>query len=53
VGSSESEVVGALQALGYTPGESRDAARVAVAGLPTGASLEERVKAALNALRHG
>ncbi len=53
VGGSESEVVGALQALGYTPGESRDAARVAVAGLPPGASLEERVKAALNALRHG
>jgi len=53
VGSSESEVVGALQALGYTPGESREAARVAVAGLPPGASLEERVKAALNALRHG
>ncbi len=53
VGSSESEVVGALQALGYTPGESRDAARVAVAGLPAGASLEDRVKAALNALRHG
>jgi Holliday junction DNA helicase RuvA len=53
VGASESEVVGALQALGYTPGESRDAARVAVAGLPGGASLEDRVKAALNALRHG
>lgn len=53
VGSSESEVVGALQALGYTPGESREAARVAVAGLPAGASLEDRVKAALNALRHG
>jgi Holliday junction DNA helicase RuvA len=53
VGASESEVVGALQALGYTPGESRDAARSAVAGLPGGASLEDRVKAALNALRHG
>ncbi len=52
-GASESEVVGALQALGYTPGESRDAARVAVAGLPPGASLEERVKSALNVLRHG
>jgi holliday junction DNA helicase RuvA len=53
VGSSESEVMGALQALGYTPNESREAARVAVAGLPAGASLEDRVKAALNALRHG
>ena len=53
IGSSESEVVGALQALGYTPGESREAARVAVAGLPAGASLEDRVKAALNTLRHG
>jgi holliday junction DNA helicase RuvA len=53
VGASESEVVGALQALGYTPGESREAARAAVAGLPAGASLEDRVKAALNVLRHG
>jgi Holliday junction resolvasome RuvABC DNA-binding subunit len=50
-GASESEVVGALQALGYTPAESREAARFAVAGLAPGASLEERVKAALRALR--
>ncbi|MFN8621913.1 MAG: Holliday junction branch migration protein RuvA [Chloroflexota bacterium] len=50
-GASESEVMGALQALGYTPAESREAARFAVAGLPAGASLEDRVKAALRALR--
>lgn len=50
-GAAESEVVAALQALGYTPGESKEAARSAVAGLPPGASLEDRVKAALRALR--
>ena len=50
-GASESEVMGALQALGYTPGESREAARLAVAGLGPGASLEERVKSALRSLR--
>ena len=37
----------ALQALGYTASEAREAARGAVAALPVGASLEERVKAAL------
>ena len=51
VGASESEVLGALQALGYTPGEAREAARSAVATLPPGSSLEERVKAALRSLR--
>jgi Holliday junction DNA helicase RuvA len=50
-GAAESEVVAALQALGYTPGESKEAARFAVAGLAPGASLEDRVKAALRALR--
>jgi holliday junction DNA helicase RuvA len=50
-GASESEVVAALQALGYTPSESREAARGAVASLPPGTSLEERVKAALRVLR--
>jgi len=50
-GSSESEVVGALQALGYTAGEAREAARQAVAALPASASLEDRVKAALGVLR--
>lgn len=48
---SESEVSGALQALGYTASEAREAARGAVASLPVGASLEERVKAALRVLR--
>ena len=50
-GSAESEIVAALQALGYTASESREAARGAVAALPVGASLEERVKAALRVLR--
>ncbi len=50
-GVAETEVVAALQALGYTTGEAREAARGAVATLPPGASLEERVKAALRALR--
>ncbi|MFI5254668.1 MAG: Holliday junction branch migration protein RuvA [Candidatus Limnocylindrales bacterium] len=48
---SESEVVAALQALGYSAAEARDAARSTVAAGPPGASLEERVKAALRALR--
>jgi Holliday junction DNA helicase RuvA len=50
-GSSESEVSAALQALGYTASEAREAARGAVAALPVGSSLEERVKAALRVLR--
>jgi Holliday junction DNA helicase RuvA len=49
--SSESEVMAALQALGYTASESREAARGAVAALPVGASLEDRVKGALRVLR--
>jgi Holliday junction DNA helicase RuvA len=51
VGSAESEVVAALQALGYSATEAREAARGAVAALPVGTSLEERVKGALRALR--
>ena len=47
----ESEVVAALQALGYTAAEAREAARWAVAAGPAGAPLEDRVKAALQALR--
>jgi Holliday junction DNA helicase RuvA len=47
----ESEVVAALQALGYSTGEAREASRAAVAAIPVGASLEERVKAALRELR--
>jgi holliday junction DNA helicase RuvA len=50
-GSAESEVVAALQALGYTASEARTAAIAALSALPVGASLEERVKAALRALR--
>ena len=50
-GTAESEAVAALQALGYSASEARDAARGAVATLPVGASLEERVKAALRVLR--
>jgi Holliday junction DNA helicase RuvA len=50
-GSAESEVVAALQSLGYSASESREAARGAVAALPVGASLEERVKGALRVLR--
>jgi Holliday junction DNA helicase RuvA len=50
-GASESEVSAALQALGYSANEAREASRGAVASLPPGASLEERVKAALRVLR--
>jgi Holliday junction DNA helicase RuvA len=50
-GSAESETVAALQALGYTASEAREAARGAVATLQVGASLEERVKSALRVLR--
>jgi Holliday junction DNA helicase RuvA len=50
-GSAESEVVAALQSLGYSSVEAREAARGAVAALPVGASLEERVKGALRVLR--
>jgi Holliday junction DNA helicase RuvA len=46
-----SEVVAALQALGYSAGEAHDASRAAIGGVPVGASLEERVKAALRELR--
>ena len=50
-GSAESEVVAALQALGYTASEARNSASAAVNALPVGASLEDRVKAALRMLR--
>jgi Holliday junction DNA helicase RuvA len=49
--SAESETVAALQALGYSASEAREAARGAVATLPVGASLEDRVKGALRVLR--
>jgi Holliday junction DNA helicase RuvA len=50
-GGGETEVVAALEALGYSSREGREAARIAVAKLPPGASLEERVKEALQSLR--
>jgi len=51
VGGSEDEVVAALEALGYTSRESREAARLAVGALGPQASLEDRVKGALRVLR--
>ena len=51
-GPTEGEVVAALQALGYTLAEAREAARVATAAAP-GATLEDRVKAALRAISGG
>jgi Holliday junction DNA helicase RuvA len=47
--SRESEVVAALQALGYSLQEARSAARRGAATVPPDASLEDRVKAALTA----
>ena len=47
---SEGEVVGALQALGYSPGEAREASRLALQDPSVGAGLEDRVKAALRTL---
>ncbi len=48
--ASENEVVAALQALGYSLGEAREASRLAVSDAAVGAGLEERVKAALRTL---
>lgn len=48
---AQSEVVAALQALGYSSTEAREAARGAIASRSVGASLEDRVKAALRVLR--
>jgi holliday junction DNA helicase RuvA len=50
-GGGEAEVMAALEALGYSSREGREAARTAVATLEPGASLEDRVKEALQALR--
>jgi holliday junction DNA helicase RuvA len=48
--ASEGEIVAALQALGYSLAEARDASRAALAGVGVDSSLEERVKAALRSL---
>ena len=48
--ASEGEVVGALQALGYSLSEAREASRIALADATIGGSLEDRVKAALRSL---
>ena len=48
--ASEGEVVAALQALGYSLGEAREASRLALGDAAVGAGLEERVKAALRTL---
>ncbi|MBI2764121.1 MAG: Holliday junction branch migration protein RuvA [Chloroflexi bacterium] len=48
--TSDSDVVAALQALGYSLAEAREAARVALSGAAAARSLEDRVKAALRVL---
>ncbi len=48
--ASEGEIVAALQALGYSLSEARDASRVALADVGVESTLEERVKAALRSL---
>ncbi len=50
VGAAESEVVAALQALGYSLAEAREASRIALADPTIGGTLEDRVKAALRSL---
>ncbi len=40
----------ALQALGYSIGEAREASRIALADTTIGGTLEDRVKAALRTL---
>jgi Holliday junction DNA helicase RuvA len=46
----EGEVVAALEALGYTRAEAREASRLALADPSVGPGLEDRVKAALRTL---
>jgi holliday junction DNA helicase RuvA len=50
-GEGETDVATALQALGYSSAEAREAARGAVAATGVGTTLEDRVKAALRVLR--
>jgi Holliday junction DNA helicase RuvA len=49
-GAAETEVVAALQALGYSLAEARDASRTALVDATIGGTLEDRVKAALRSL---
>ena len=51
--AGEPEVMAALLALGYSSGEARTASREALSDTAVGASLEERVKAALRTLVRG
>ena len=48
--ASEGEIVAALQALGYSLAEAREASRTALADVGVASTLEERVKAALRSL---
>ena len=48
--AGEGEIVAALQALGYSLAEAREASRVALADPTIGGTLEDRVKAALRSL---
>ena len=50
VAASEGEIVAALQALGYSLAEAREASRAALAVVGVESTLEERVKAALRSL---
>ena len=49
-GGSEGEIVAALQALGYSIGEAREASQAALADVGVNSTLEDRVKAALRSL---
>jgi Holliday junction DNA helicase RuvA len=49
-GAAESEVVAALQALGYSLAEAREASHTALVDATIGGTLEDRVKAALRSL---
>lgn len=52
-GAGEGEIVAALQALGYSLGEARQASRDVLADPAVGKGLEDRVKAALRTLLRG
>ena len=49
-GATEGEIVAALQALGYSLAEAREASRAALLDVGVASTLEERVKAALRSL---